>query len=137
MWGASMIPETLPTAADCHHHPAPLPFVHQYGCCQLCLTPLGDDGNPITDFSWPSIVRERFDRDPEIPRTMTYPVRLRLAREKLIARVMENCDTAPSSKAWLYQETLRGMQQYDDEEAVSRLWIFAGGTEGNLADLRI
>ena len=122
----------LPLAADCHHHEAPKIFADSGGVfCQVCRNPMGGD-RPT--HSVPSIWWERGDGPPETPRTRTYAARLSRARTTLEYAVMIR-QGADEGVLWVITEDfLCDLKHRDDQEAVSRLWVFMGGPEGQITD---
>ena len=93
--------------------------------CQVCRLFLEDeDGNRPAGVLRPSILRESSDEHSlETPRAITYQLRLALARERLSAEA--------SNHSQDFLDDLRGK---DDRDAVSLLWLFLGGLEGDIAD---
>ena len=132
-WQATWLPQTLPSAAECHHHAGPRPFVSRQLFCQVCRLFLEDeDGNRPAGVLRPSILRESSDEHSlETPRAITYQLRLALARERLSAEAWNHNS---ADRYWLTQDLFDYLREKDDRDAVYLLWAFLGGPEGDIAD---
>ena len=132
-WQATWLPQTLPSAAECHHHAGPRSFVARQLFCQVCRLFLEDeDGNGPAGVLRPSILRESSDEHSlETPRAITYQLRLALARERLSA---EAWNQSSADQSWFTQDFLDDLSGKEDGDAVSLLWLFLGGPEGDIGD---
>ena len=130
---ATWLQQTLPLAADCHHHAGPRSFGARQIFCQVCLLFLEDEQRKGRDAPLnPSILREFSDEHTlKTPRSLTYPLRLALARDRLSAEVW---DHSQPDRYWFAQDFLDSLNRKDDRDAVFQLWLFLGGPEGNVAD---
>ena len=125
-------PIRLPLAVDCHHHAAPKTFADADGVfCQVCLNPIRGDR---TTHSVPSIWWERGESHPETPRMRTYAARLSRARTTLEYEVMLRQDAGEGAPWVIAEDFLSDLKHRDDQDAVSRLWVFLGGPEGQVTD---
>ena len=131
---ATWLPQSLPSAADCHHHAGPRSFGMRQLFCQVCHLFLEDEERKGSNTPLrPSILRESSDAHTlETPRSLTCQLRLALARERLAAEVWDRCSP---DRYWLAQEFLDGLESEDDRGAVWRLWIYLDGPEGAILDL--
>ena len=132
-WQSTWLQQSLPSAAQCHHHAGPRSFVGRQVFCQVCLLFLEDEERTGRDAPLqPSILREFSDHHTlKTPRALTYPLRLTLARERLSAEVWDRSDADPY---WFIQDFLDGLKGKDDRDAVFQLWVFLGGPEGAISD---
>ena len=130
---ATWLRQSLPSAADCHHHAGPRSFGIRQLFCQVCLLFLEDEERKGPDAPLrPSILRESSDAHSlETPRALTYQLRLALARESLAAKVWGR---SPPDKHWSAQEFLDSLESEDDSGAVWHLWLYLGGPEGGIPD---
>ena len=125
-------PIRLPLAVDCHHHAAPKTFADADGVfCQVCLNPIRGDR---TTHSVPSIWWERGESHPETPRMRTYAARLSRARTTLEYKAMLRQDAGEGAPWVITEDFLSDLKHRDDQDTVSRLWVFLGGPEGQVTD---
>ena len=132
-WQATWLQQTLPSAADCHHHAGPRSFWARQIFCQVCLLFLEDEERKGRDAPLrPSILREFSDEHTlKTPRALTYQRRLAIARERLSAEVWVRSD---ADRYWFIEDFLDGLKGKDDRDAVFQLWVFLGGPEGAISD---
>ena len=125
-------PIRLPLSVDCHHHAAPKTFLEAGGVfCQVCKNPIRGD---LTTHGIPSIWWEPTEGPPETPRTRTYAARLARARTALEYTVMVRQDFGEGAPWVIADDFLCDLKDRDDKDALSRLWAFLGGPEGQIND---
>ena len=125
-------PIRLPLAVDCHHHAAPKTFADSGGVfCQVCKNPIRGDR---TTRRVPTIWWERGEGPLETPRTRTYATRLARTQTTLEYAVMVRQDASEGVSRVIAEDSLCDLKHRDDQDAVSRLWVFLGGPEGQISD---